>query len=298
MISLNSNSFNYEINSYKFNKYENVLNYNYVHCKPLLNINILENDKNKETDLYYIFDCPGKDAFGHWVYESFIFIDYFLEINKIHPNIKILTSNKKKYIKNFFKLFNIKNKIVNKIDEDMNNVCFFSPVVSLNDENIDELLFKNLIDNLITKIHNVIKNDILYDNIIFLPRNKKDNSASNDRIIHGGEDIEENIINLGGTVLNTYEINNLKIQFGIINSFNTIILDYGSSFFVNCMFMSNKKIIVLDNYYLLNFQINIKSVKILYNYISDKNNIILVSGKGNHTINFCDIERFLLKSEN
>ena len=293
MISLNSGSFNYEINEYKFNRYENVSSFNYTQCCSLLNINISDEIKEEEIkEIYYIFDCPGEDAFGHWFFESFIFFDYFLEINKIHPNLKILTTNKKKYANNFFKLFKIDNEIVNNINTS-HNICFFSPVLSLNDHNIDQLLFKNLINNIVNKIYTVINNNTLYENIIFLTRNAKDNYTPNDRIVHGSEDIEENIIRLGGSVLNTYNINNVKLQFDTTNSFATIILDYGSSYLVNCIFQKNKKIIVLNNFGHFSQTTIFPSVNIMQDFISNNNNVIVVNPKNGTTIEFRDIEEFL-----
>jgi predicted SAM-dependent methyltransferase len=296
MVSLDSASFNYEINEYKFNRYENVLNYNYPRCSPTLHINFSNEIKTNELNIYYVFDSPGHEAFSHWVFETFIFIDYFLEIHKIHPNIKIICTNKKRYISNCFKLFNIDNVIVDEINSSHKNVCFFSPILSLNDMNIDQLFFKNLITNFSNKIHTVIDSNVLYENFIFLPRNTKENYVGNDRIMHGAEDIEENIIRLGGSVLNTYQINNVKIQFDMLNSFKTLIVEYGSSFLVNCIFQRNKKIIALDNYYLSSGSLGFPSLNIIYNFISTNNIVVLVSPKNGNTINFSDIEEHLSQS--
>ncbi len=64
---------------------------------------------------------------------------------------------------------------------------------------------------------------IVYDNkILFLPRNKKDNYFPDDKIpihllrerrnSHEIEYISDGVIKNGGTILNTYEINNFFIQ--------------------------------------------------------------------------------------
>jgi hypothetical protein len=297
MIVIDSNNFNYEVDEHKLSKYKNVISYNYINCSPTLNVEICENNINNainnDTEYYYIFDCPGRDAFAHWIFESFIFFDYFLKINELHPTIKILTTNTKKYVSNYFKLFNVNNEIVNEITSH-NNVCFFSPVLSLNSNNINQDLFKNLLDNYVKKINSLIDNNVFENNIIFLPRNSKDNFANNDRIIHGSDMIEESVINLGGSVLNTYQINNLKTQFVLINSSNTIILDYGSSLFVNCIFLKGKKIIILDNYKLSHNQINnYIFIKIIYDRIINNNDVVLVKSEKNNTIDFNDIKNFL-----
>lgn len=290
MIVLNSNSNNYEIDDYKLNMYENIKSYSYTHCVSELRLEFNNND-NIETcnkEYYYIFDCPGEDAFGHWIYESFIFIPIFFKIREKFPNINILTKNTKKYVNNFFKFYKIENNIINNINN-LNNICFFNPIVSLNDNNINKEFFIKHIELFYDNIH---KNINIYnnENVVFLPRNTKDNYAANDRTNLGNNDICNNIQNIGGTVINTYELNNIELQFSKINSFNTIILDFGSSLFVNSIFLNNKKIIVLDNFG-LSYQIsNFVSINILYNYIAKKNNVIFVTPSRDNIIDFNDIK--------
>lgn len=67
MINLRSNSFNYEIDNYKYNEYHNVKSYNYPLCKPELNIYLHHNtaSENNNIEYYYIFDCLESDVFAH-----------------------------------------------------------------------------------------------------------------------------------------------------------------------------------------------------------------------------------------
>ena len=130
------------------------------------------------------------------------------------------------------------------------------------------------------------------NNIIYLPRNTKDNYVPNDYIIIDSDIIEENVINFNGTILNTYQINNLNLQFSIINSFNTIILNFGSSFLVNCIFLKNKKIIILNYNGMMSQIYHYPSINILFNYIKN-NNIIIVINSKNNTFDFNDIKEFL-----
>jgi hypothetical protein len=290
-IVLNSNSSNYEIDDYKLNMYENIKSYSYTHCIPELRLEFNNNDYihtcNKEY--YYIFDCPGEDAFAHWVYESFIFIPIFFKIRDKFPNINILTKNTKKYVNNFFKFYKIENNIKNNIDN-LNNICFFSPIVSLNDNNINKEFFIKHIDLFCDNIHKHINIYNKNENVVFLPRNTKDNYAGNDRNNLGNNDICNNIQNIGGTVINTYELNNIELQFSKINSFNTIILDVGSSLLVNGIFLNNKKIIVLNNYCIYAQKSIFVSMNILFNYIEKKNNVIFVNPSRDNIIDFNDIK--------
>jgi hypothetical protein len=301
MILINSSDSNYENNNFKYNRYTNVISYEYSLCVPELKIycddsninnNNKNNDNNDNNDYYFIFDSPGSDAFAHWIYESFIFFSYFFNILKKFPNIKILTKNTKKYVKNIFTYFEIKNDIVYNVLS-TNNICFFPPVISLNDKKINISLYNDLLLQYI----NYIKLNVCYEqnnNILLLPRNTIDNYKYNDRYIANIEDIKKNILILGGVVINTYEMNNIKKQFDFINNSNIIILDYGSSYLVNCIFLNNKKIIVLDEKCLSSCQINgYESIKILHNIISKNNNVLIIKPSQNNKIEFSDINKYL-----
>ena len=291
MITLNSNSFNFEIDEYNLNMYENIKKYNYVQCIPQLNLEFSNDIETNDKEYYYIFDCPGNDAFAHWVYESFIFIPIFLKIKEKFPNIYILTKNTKKYVKNFFDFYKINNDIKNNIDN-LNNICFFPKIISLNDNNIDKDYFIKHIDLFCNYINTNIN---IYDkeNILFLPRNTRENYSNNDRTNLGNNNISDNIQIIGGQIMDTYELNNILLQFSKINRFNTIILDYGSSLLVNCIFLNNKNIIVLDNFG-HSYQINaFVSINILFNYITKKNNVNLVKPSRENIIDYDDIKKYL-----
>ena len=293
-------NFNIKIgsNNYGIYKIENVVNYEYKFCCPEINI-VKINKPLKQTHTYYfIFDDYGLHAFAHWVYESFIFFPILEELNKLYPNIKILTTNKKKYVRSFINFVGIQNEIVYKI-EDYNNVCFISPILSLN-HNIDTQLFNHFISNFINRIQ---MNSINFDyknEILFLPRNKVDNYFPDDKIdVHllrerRNQDqidyISNGVIKNGGIVLNTYEINNFFIQFSLIMNSKNIILDYGSSYFVNCIACKNKNIIVLDPD---NISIDIsliESIKNINNIIEKNNKVTILTNYNNYE----DIENILL----
>ena len=280
----NKPNFKIDNTDYYIYKFNNVTKYQYNFCSPEISITKVDKPLNVEPTYYIIFDCPGLDAFAHWVYESFIFFQLLEELNKLYPNIKILTTNKKKYVLNLFNFVGIKNEIVYKI-ENTNNICFIPPIISLN-TNVNIVLFYFFINKFIDRVElNTV--NFNYDNkILFLPRNKKDNYFPDDkipihllrerRIPHEIEYISDGVIKNGGTVLNTYEINNFFIQFSLIMNSKNIIIDYGSSYFVNCMACKNKNIIVL-NPENMQHNITIISHKYMHNIISCNNNVTILT---------------------
>jgi len=293
---------NYVIDDCSIHKYENVCSYSYACCEPELLINLsTENEINNHDDvhIYFIFVCPGMDALFHWIAECFIFYPLMIKLKETYPSIKILTNNTKKYVANMFKFFNITNEIVHTIDNKTRNVCFFPPIVSLNNLSYLTDIYSKYINLYIENISLKIPNGSYYNSnsptnkVLFLPRNSKDNYKANDRIIHGSEDIEQNIIDNGGVVLNTYQINNLFIQWGIVMNSDVIIVDFGSSYFFNCLFLKNKKIIVLNNYGYFYEHNTYLAIKLLNDIIFQNNTVHIIGPIDGTTIEYKDIVGYL-----
>ena len=286
-------------------KFENVINYQYQYCFPTLKLEVInkKNENLQQNKQYYmIFDNPGKDAFGHWIYESFIFVDILKELNKEYKNIKIVTSNKKLYVKNFFTFFDIKNEIVYNF-EDENNITFVPPIIAygiINEMNPKHLkLFQKFINKYVSYIHDNIINFNFENNILYLPRNRKDNFYPEDSIpkefILDRINLDEithftdSVAKYSGITLNTFELNNIKMQFSFIINSKNIILDYGSAFDVNSLICKNKNIIVLNKGNKYNLHTLPQTNKIIYDIVSSNNNVTFVTEYND----FDDIYRYI-----
>lgn len=298
-IVVNDKHGNYPLNDCLLHKYDNVVSYKYSHCKSELTIHT-ENTNTQvqsidEIDIYFVFDCPGEDALFHWVGESFIFYPLLQQLNTIYPNIKIFTKNTKKYVKNLFKFFKLSNEVVNTF-QNANNICFFPPILSLNDMDHNIYLYKMYLRFYITDINTRLSNNVLPENhVVLLPRNNKDNYAPNDRNVPGIEDIEENVIAMGGISLNTYQLNNIEIQWSIIKNSKIIILYMGSSYFFNCPWLSNKTIILFDNYRDSTWIIpEFIAFNTTHNIIRETNTVHIIPPNNDRIITFNDIKQYIL----
>lgn len=285
-------------------KFENIINYQYQYCYPKLKLEV-DNKKNESIqqnhNYYIIFDNPGKDAFGHWIFESFIFVDILKELNNEYKNIKIMTSNKKLYVKSFFNFFRINNEIVYDF-EDTNNIVFIPPIISygiINETNPKYFeLFKTFMNKYVSYIYNNIINLNFENNILYLPRNKKNNFCPEEfipkQLIGDRINIDEithmtdAVLKYGGIVLNTLELNNISIQFSLIYNSKNIIIDYGSAFDVNTLICKNKNIIVLNKE---KYDLHTKPLinKIIYDNVSSNNNVTLLTDYNN----FDDIYEYI-----
>ena len=93
-------------NKYNIFFVNNVIKYNIEHFNTWnINTNIYNN--NDSNNYYLIIDTTIDDAFGHWVFESAIYLQLFIELKKTYPNIKIHLKRPKKYKKIFIEYFNI-----------------------------------------------------------------------------------------------------------------------------------------------------------------------------------------------
>jgi hypothetical protein len=267
-----SNETEFTINDTNYHRYDNVIHYKYELIKHKLTVETMNNIVSDITNIYFVFDCPGEDALAHWLYESFMFYPLYSELKKIYPTLQILTSNKKKYVKNLLIFFGLDDNIIYQLDKSHKNTCIFPPIISLN-ELRDEEIFKKYI-NIYEQSVKIRLNMQKPNKYLFLPRNTVDNYVINDRTIPFTEEIRTKIIEYGGSVLNTYEINNLTFQFNIVLSSEVIIVDYGSSFFFNCIFLENKTILLLHNIYLEEYLL-FPANRILYSYINSRNKLFL-----------------------
>jgi len=246
-------------------------------------------------------DCPGYDAFANWIHESFIFFEIVKKIIYLYPESKILTTNKKRYVRSFLDFVGINNEIVYNIT-DNNNICFFLPLMSINcltfNHKITNSLYKRHVKYFINTV-NMKTNNLNYtNNLLYLPRNLKDNYYPKDRI---SEDllyerrnqneidyISSEVINHNGIVLDTYNINNIYVQFSIIQNSKNIILDYGSSFHVNTIFLKGKNIIVL-NPHKMNHHNELPFYIMFTNRIMENNNVTILTDYANYE----DIQKYI-----
>jgi hypothetical protein len=285
---------NYKIDNTVHSLYcfDNIISYNYTTFNTEITLKIKKHnlDSKENKSFYAIMDCPGLDAFGHWIHECFIFCEIYKNLVTLYPNIQILTSNKKRYVKNFLDFIGIKNTIVYEIDN-FNNTCFFPPLISLNTLNPtnDKKSFSIYASYLQQFINTININTFKFNfnnKLLYLPRNLVDNYFPSDRIPehllferrnqNEINYISKGIIEDGGIILNTYDINSISVQFSFIQNSQNIILDYGSSFYVNTIFLKDKNIIVL-NPLNLKHHIEIQIVKYIHNVIEKNNKVTILT---------------------
>jgi hypothetical protein len=251
-------------------------------------------DSNNETDssnslsVFLLFETCMDSAFGHWIYESAIYLSYFFELKSKYPELKLLVKQnpKRNYKSLFFKALNIHENDIHWLNNEeindcktvyinipSNNICINTKPHYLNTVQVkNTTTFKNLIFNFRNKI--ITNLNITYPqektiDYLFFPRSKIENYASNDRIMNY-EKIYKLLEGKKYTEYDTINTVDLKHQIELLVSSKNIFLDWGSSFFVNSLFCNNSNIYITHS---MKHQLKYEGNNIIYNIHTQNNNI-------------------------
>jgi hypothetical protein len=222
--------YNLVLDSYKLFTVQQVLKYSYEN----FNSWNIEVSNGTIENYYFIIDTQYDEAFGHWIFESAIYLPIFKELQKLYPKIKLVLKTKKTFKTLFCSFFEIEPVYTLQSQ----NLCIFpTPLSALNDKHITDE-WKQYVCNFRKLFQK--ESAIRYENIV-MPRQVKENFIHNDRQYN----FESLIKQLQPYILNTDQITELKDQMSIIQSGKNIYLSEGSPFLVNGLFCKNKNIFIV-----------------------------------------------------
>jgi len=231
---------------------------------------------NNSDDIYFIIDGEHDGAFGHWVFESSIYLlELFQLLKAKYPTIKLHLKSQKKFKKLFCDLFNIDNEtIVYDLPTNGSTCIFPSPISFLNEEKL-AVTYEEIINRYFVFFNSIQSDNIHTNEYLIMPRQTKENYAPNDRIVSCLD-----IIDYFQTSSNQYEvlhtdfINTLSEQINKLRGSKNIILTDGSAMFVNGLFSRNSTIIVLsDHSYMTLWQMSVfPKLKLIFNNSKMLNN--------------------------
>ncbi len=285
-----STPFNNNLGCYSFN---NVVSFQYTHCHPSLTL--FTNDSKKiPTNNYLIIGCSHIEAYPHCIYEYFIFIKTIKEIIKKVPDIKLVLTSSKKVIPNMFKFFGFTQQYATEFNPD--NTCYFLPLQALNDKEIDKTFFSKKINEFLEEVNHKIPETIpIKHSITIFPRQLHDNFGQ--RVQNGMENVIQKIKERNGTVVNTYDLNDIHKQIEYIRSSEILIFEYGGSFKTNGIYCKGKKIIVMCNspQELDLIYMDFVSYNYIYEFIRKNNDVVFIVPfvEGSFEITYEQIEPYL-----
>ena len=276
------------MNDIKHNVIDNIISYKITDSvKKEFDIKISNLETNLEKNNYYILEwcSDSSSAFAHWIYECAVYIPYYLELKKNIPTLKIYITNKKKFKDIFLEYLGVElNDIVYSIE--LPNTCVFHEFISLGLNFVSDE-YKIVLDNFLNYFPKKYEKDT---NILFMPRQVKENYIGNNRVYYT-KDHEELIlrINENNKILHTDNIEKLEDQIKMVQNSKIIIVTDGSPASVNILFANNCVVIVLNDN-LLKKQLEIYGVyKYIVERIIQKNQVNIKYTENTSVHNLIDI---------
>ncbi len=191
---------------------------------------------------YFVIDLMEHDAFGHWVYESAVYLPLFKKLKTFFPTLRLLLKGSKTFKTLFLQYFKIPMTEVC-YNLEPGNVCVFpSPITAMRDLSCTDAYMK-IVDGFMLEFQG--ESTHRYDYVV-LPRQKLENYAPNNR----SYDMTTIMTTLTGAnylVYNTDTDHSLEEQIAVVRSAPTVIVTDGSPFLVNLMFGQNQHFLVVDN---------------------------------------------------
>jgi hypothetical protein len=236
---------------------------------------VSENQTSSPEHYYLYIDGKPDEPFGHWVFESGIFLTLFFLLKKQYPSLQLLSFNPKKYKQVFYNSLGLdSNSVVYTLQP--KNTVIFTQWNSLGDHDIQRgKLFRHysrgLYDLLVGHALPFAKPiDILY-----LPRGVNENYKSNDRYIPAQAGLLGSIKSVfpNTIIYHTDTTTTISEQIHIVRSSKIILLDYGSSLLVNGYFAHDSLVVVLGDFGHIHCK-NPKPYTLLQETLARRNNYV------------------------
>lgn len=262
--------------------YEDVDSCRYDLCKTHLRIQYSHHpepceDKKSSRPHYFLLDCPGENAFVHWIFETFVFYYMIDDLTPTYPSLVLYCHISKRYVRDFLKFFNITHSCSSDISSHPCNVLMVPPVFSLNDKSINISLFQDHVvqfrEACRSRLPESTEKNI---DLCLLPRQRVENYAPNDIVVNV-DLLAVDVRNRGGVVMDTFETGDVAVQMDTILRSKIIILNYGSAYFVNGIVARDSLLLVIDTMGAFHSQvIEYPALNQLHTLICSQNRVVIL----------------------
>ena len=234
---------------------------------------------NNSTPIYIAIDTKFHDSFGHWFFESAIWIPRVKFFLYKFPSAKLHLKECKGYKTQILNYFGIsEDRVVTKILE-RNNLCIFTnPCTSLNDSR-ENKKFKELLCDFSNAFHkrNVVKSI----DCLLMPRQKKGNYISNDRQVNT-DDLELYLKTIPNTeIFNAENYPEFSEQVSKVQTSKYLVVTDGSAFTVNAFLAKNSVVFVLGDKLVPNQRHLQEKMRIICEFIEHNNAVMYIHSDNN-----------------
>lgn len=234
---------------------------------------------NEDSQIYIILDTQFHEAFGHWFFESAIWIPKIRDILNMYPNAKIHLKEIKGYKSQILEFFDIPPDRLSTQFREGNNVCIFvDPCTAIN-ELTEHNKFTAMLKDFAKEFYAMpTKKTIDY---LLMPRQKKENYVSNDRTVRS-DDLEDYLMKIPNShIFNTDFSPSFSDQINVVQNSKHILLTDGSPFLVNAFIAHHSVIIVLGDSLVPNQRKYIEKISIICDHIEHHNAVSYVHSPDN-----------------
>lgn len=238
-----------------------------------------ENLRSTSSQIYIAVDTVHHDAFGHWFFESAIWLPKLKVILDAHPSSKIYSMGSRGYKTQILEYFGISpDRVVTEFSE-KNNVCLFvNPCTAINDLTEHDKFKEMLVEFSKQFHHTTVAKKIDY---LLMPRQKKGNYKANDREVDT-DDLESYLSSIPQSrIFNTDISPTFADQIEAVQTSKHILVTDGSASSVNGFLAKNSVIFVLGDALIPNQRQIQAKVRIICEFIEHNNAVMFINSPGN-----------------
>jgi hypothetical protein len=238
-----------------------------------------ESLRSSSSQIYIAIDTVHHDAFGHWFFESAIWLPKVKAILDDYPHSKIYSMGSRGYKTQILEYFGIPSDRVVTAFSEKDNVCIFmNPCTSINDLTEHDK-FKEMLVEFSGQFHQTkLKKEINY---LLMPRQKKGNYKANDREVDT-DDLETYFMGIKDSkIFSTENSKTFRDQVKTVQSSRTLLVADGSAFLVNAFLTKNSVVIVLGDALVPNQRRVQEKLRIICEHIEHNNAIMYVHNSNN-----------------
>lgn len=229
--------------------------------------------------IYIIIDTKFHDAFGHWFFESAIWLPKIKAILDQFPSAKIHLKGIKGYKNQILSDFDItQDRLTTDLKANINCCVCFNPCTSLNDSR-ENARFKELLNDFSKIICRSTPSKTI--NYLLMPRQKKGNYASNDRQVNT-DDLEMILREMPNCEIFNSDISpTFENQISTVQASKHLLVADGSAFMVNAFLAKSSIIFVLGDVLVPNQRRVQEKTRIICEHIEHNNAVMYLQSPNN-----------------
>jgi len=246
-----------------------------------------------------MIDTLYDDAFGHWVYESAIYLPMFRRLKSTrYLDLKLHSKRRRRYKTLFYNFFGISEAdiVYGENTAGIPTTAIIPlPISAWNDKEPVSEIYKHYVDEFFQAFCGVIDTIPKSISVLLSPRAKQENYTGNDRQIDVTE-IERRLRNSATAaviILHTDQVRDLTDdQIRHIAAAKTLILMDGSAYYVNGLFARKSQILVVGGCCVVQHNQEFPKMAYVHQKILAKGNTVQFPC-GFHKVPYASVARYL-----